>query len=273
MGTRWKKPLLALIISLLVDGLGQIYNGELIKGMALALAGWILIWVGFSYLMSSFGGLIVFIVAGLAFKIYLCVDSFAVAKRIQADIAHSKPSLALRIGVAILIIVVVSCVSSDWFINKFFAFHAFKIPSASMCPTICEGDRMVANVKAFRGTSPQRGDVVMFRFGPDRISFIKRVIGVAGDVVSESNGQLLVNARPIATPPSGCGKAAAQDTYQPARIGSVQVKAGTVFLVGDNINNSYDSRHFGLIGESQVFGRPVYLYWSPERSRIGCPVH
>lgn len=77
-GTRWWQPLLALLFTLLADGLGQVYNGELIKGLAFAIVGWLLIWLGFRHLMHSFYGMFLSLGLGLAFKIYLCVDAFFV---------------------------------------------------------------------------------------------------------------------------------------------------------------------------------------------------
>jgi signal peptidase S26 family len=180
--------LLAVILSLLPDALGQIYNGELIKGLAFAIVGRTLVWLGFSCLMSWLYGLIVFVFLSLALKIYLSVDAFVVAKKSQVDTTRSKAPLALRIGAGTLIIAVAVYLSSDSFMKKFFTFHAFKVPSASMCPTICESDRLIADMGAFRRSVPQRGDVVMFLFESEAALHIKRVAAVEGDEVSQSHG-------------------------------------------------------------------------------------
>jgi signal peptidase I len=273
-GPRWRKPLLALIISLLADGLGQIYNGELSRGLAFALAGWVLIYLGFSYLMSSFTGLIFFIVISLAYKIFLCANAFVVAKKLQVDQTRPKPPLAWRIGAAALIMVVDLSISSDYFIKKYLAFHAFKIPSSSMCPTICEGDRIIADMRAFRGNAPQRGDVVIFLFQAESNLHIKRVAAVAGDEVSQLHGQLMINGKPLKAPDSACGMPAVptNGSGTPSNLAALRVPPEHLFLVGDNLDNSYDSRYYGTVEVSRVKGRPIYLYWSTQRVRIGCAI-
>jgi signal peptidase I len=271
---RWKKPVLALFFSLLADGLGQIYNGELIKGLAFALAGWILVWLGFSYLMSSFSGFILFIVLSLAFKTYLCVNAFIIAKKFQVDATLARVSLVPRIAAATLVIGVALCVSSDPFIKKFFAFHAFRVPSASMCPTICEGDRIVADMRAFRQDSPRRGNVVMFLFDSESTLHIKRVVAVGGDNVSASHGRVIVNGSPVGFPVSACGTPAAQTNNYEASpdLAPLRVPPDKLFLVGDDLDHSYDSRYYGTVEVTKVRARPVYLYWSPQHARIGCAI-
>jgi len=213
-GTRWWQPLLALLFTLLADGLGQIYNGELIKGIAFALVGWLLALFGFRHLMYSFYGMLLSVALGLAFKIYLCVDAFVVARRLQGDTIRRKAHLALRIGAAILITGAALLASSDSFLKRFLIFHAFKTPSGSMCPTICEGDRFVADMRAFRQSSPRRGDVVLFLFDTESSLHIKRVLAIGGDEVSASNGRIIVNGNAVEPPASACGTSAQSTSYE-----------------------------------------------------------
>lgn len=273
-GSRWKKPLLALTCSLLADGLGQIFNGEMIKGLVFALASWILLLLGFSYLMSSFLGLILFIALSLAFKIYLCADSFLFARKLLVDTTRSKPPLALRISAAILILGVVLYITSDSFFRKFLAYHAFRIPSASMCPTICEGDRLVADLRAFRRSVPQRGDVVIFLFDSETSLHIKRVAAVGGDEVSASHGRVIVNGNSVDSPSSACGTPPIQSySFETSPdLAPLRVPPNRLFLIGDNMDHSYDSRYYGTVEVGRVRGRPAYLYWSPQLKRIGCKI-
>jgi len=272
--SRWKKPFLALICSLLADGLGQIYNGELIKGLALALASWIILMLGFSYLMSSFIGLILFIVLSLVYKTYVCTDAFRFARKLLVDTARPKPPLALRIGAAILILGVVLCITSNSFFKEFLAYHAYKIPSASMCPTICEGDRIVANLTAFRRSGPQRGDVVIFLFDSENSLHIKRVVAVGGDDVSATHGHVIVNGNPVESAASACGTPPIQSfSFETSPdFAPLHVPPNKLFLVGDNMEHSYDSRYYGTVEVSKVRGRPIYLYWSRQHARIGCVI-
>lgn len=272
-GTRWWQTLLALLFTLLADGLGQVYNGELIKGLAFAIVGWLLIWLGFRHLMHSFYGMFLSLGLGLAFKIYLCVDAFFVARKLQVDATRRKAPLALRIGAAILISGAALLTSSDPFLKRFLIFHVFKTPSGSMCPTICEGDRFVADMRAFRLSGPRRGDVVMFLFDKESSLHVKRVVAVSGDEVSGSNGRIIVNGNPVEPPASACGTTAQAHSYEGSPdVGPQRVPPGRVFLVGDDMHNSYDSRYYGTVEVSRVRGRPLYLFWSQQSERIGCTI-
>ena len=150
-------------------------------------------------------------------------------------------------------------------------FRAYKISSGSMCPTICEGERVVAGAEAYELRHPDRGDLIVFDFDHSGTIFPKRVIGVAGDVVSPGPANtILVNGSPLKIPapcavqPIG-GSFPDLPSFKP-----VTVPEGTLFVVGDSLGNSYDSRFFGPIPLDEVRGQLRFIYWSNNRSRIGC---
>lgn len=62
--------------------------------------------------------------------------------------------------------------------------HAFRVPSSSMCPTICNGERILVEMQGGQPYTPKRGDVIVFEYGPESVNFIKRVIGLPGDIVA-----------------------------------------------------------------------------------------
>jgi signal peptidase I len=148
-----------------------------------------------------------------------------------------------------------------------------------MCPTICEGERIVADMDAFLRDAPQRGDVILLDFHSVRGPlFIKRVVGIAGDIVSERDGTILVNGRPFKEHalPQVCGKPKVESLTrgEEPRFDPVSVPAASFFVIGDNSPNSYDTRipGFGLATSDQIKGRPLHIYWSTDKSRIGCPI-
>jgi signal peptidase I len=104
---------------------------------------------------------------------------------------------------------------------------------------------------------PQRGDIIVFRYPkePSR-DFIKRVIGVPGDVVEIKNGVVYVNGRPL------------QENYTadaPSYFAAAeQVPDGQYFVLGDNRNNSSDSHIWGLVPEENIIGRAWFSYWPPD---------
>jgi signal peptidase I len=168
-----------------------------------------------------------------------------------------------------------------FFVVKFFLWancfdlHGFVARSGSMCPAICENERILAGMDAFNKRLPQRGEVIFFDRDEGTTKFIKRIIGVAGDTVSFGpSNTILVNNKPLAMPPP-CGennKYARSGPEGPA-FEPVKVPEGSFFVVGDNLDNSYDSRHFGLVPVDKVRGKALLIYYSPNPSRIGCRIN
>jgi signal peptidase I len=275
----WRKPIIPLLLSLLFPGLGQWLNREPRKGLIFALSLPVLVSaIGLTRIFVVFWGLVCAYLAFVIWRIWICIDAFRVGRRM----AQSK-NLDRISGVSwILAFVIVLCgvfTSTDYYLKKFVYFHAFKVPSASFCPTVCEGEKIVADMTAYRTSTPKRGQVVMFDFqsasGP---LYIKRVVGVEGDLVSERDGAILVNGEALQSSSKAtvCGRPRSSDDIgrDLPRFKPMLVPPSSFFVVGDNSANSYDSRieGFGFVKSDQIRGRPLYIYWSPGSGRIGCPV-
>jgi signal peptidase I len=155
-----------------------------------------------------------------------------------------------------------------------FELKGFRSPTSSMCPTICIDEFFIVSMNAYRGRNPKRGDVVMHDTPQSPAPFVKRVIGIPGDTVSPGgHNEVLVNGSPLPQP-SVCGKPLRSDISGSDNppFQAVKIPEGYLFVVGDNLSNSYDSRFYGLVALHQVKGKPLFLYWSPGTSRIGCPI-
>lgn len=158
-----------------------------------------------------------------------------------------------------------------------FVVQAFKIPSGSMLPTLLIGDHLLVN-KFVYGVSlpftgktllsfrePERGEVVVFRFPKDRsIDYIKRVVAVPGDTLQVRDKQLYINGERVEDPHAYIsaptilpGPVSPRDNFGP-----VLVPEGRVFVMGDNRDNSYDSRFWGFVEQSDILGKAFILYWS-----------
>lgn len=158
-----------------------------------------------------------------------------------------------------------------------FVVQAFKIPSGSMLPTLQIGDHLLVNkfiygIKVpFSGqtlvpiSQPDRGDVVVFRFPKDpSIDYIKRVVGVPGDKVEIKNKEIFINGKKAEDShayftntqilPAG---ASPRDN-----LGPFVVPEGKIFVMGDNRDNSHDSRFWGFVEHKAVLGQAFILYWS-----------
>ena len=176
------------------------------------------------------------------------------------------------------------------FIRAYF-IQAFKIPSGSMIPTLLIGDHILVN-KFIYGTTlpfsdrrilpfrkPEKGDIIVFKYPEDRKrDFIKRVIAVEGDVIESKNKVIYVNGKAVDEP-------YAQHTDASLRPGGIEprdnfgphiVPKEKYFMMGDNRDQSYDSRYWGYVDIRDIRGEALIMYWSwdgknhwPRFERIG----
>lgn len=139
------------------------------------------------------------------------------------------------------------------------------IPSESMIPTLLEGDRIVVEKVSYRFAPPEPGDIVVFKapeplqeigFGKDE-ALIKRVVAVPGQVVAVHNGQVVVDGQPLAE-----SYIAEPIAYE---LLPYPIPEGTVFVMGDNRNNSNDSHVWGALPLDRLVGRAVFRFWPPDR--------
>jgi signal peptidase I len=161
-----------------------------------------------------------------------------------------------------------------------FVVQAFKIPSSSMEPTLQIGDHLLVNkfiygikipfigTKYFQYKKPQRGDIIVFIYPKDRSKdFIKRVIGTEGEKVQIVRNKIYINNQLIEDPWGHYDERAFTTKYlQPMEIfGPVSVPANSVFVLGDNRDNSQDSRFWGFVNVNEVKGKAIIIYFSWDR--------
>jgi signal peptidase I len=161
-----------------------------------------------------------------------------------------------------------------------FVVQAFKIPSSSMEPTLQVGDHLLVNkfiygikfpfieTKYFQFKKPQRGDIIVFVYPKDRSKdFIKRVIGTEGEKVQIVHNKIYINNQLIDDPWGRYDERAPSTKYlQPMeRFGPVTVPVNSVFVLGDNRDNSQDSRFWGFVNVNEVKGKALIIYFSWDR--------
>ncbi len=181
------------------------------------------------------------------------------------------------------------------FFIRTFVVQAFKIPSGSMKPTLLIGDHILVSkfiygvkIPYFRNTlipvrDPKRGEIIVFIYPEDRSKdFIKRVIGIAGDTIEIRSKQIFLNGMPYEDKHGVYVDGfVIPGAIQPRdNFGPVTVPKGTVFTMGDNRDQSYDSRFWGFVDLKDVMGKAYVIYWSwdkEERSvrwnRLGSLLH
>jgi signal peptidase I len=188
-----------------------------------------------------------------------------------------------------------------------FLFQAFKIPSGSMKNTLLIGDHILVNKLFYRTWTKEdlaemfevvpllgdairgltrllpfdyhfrfkdvgRGDVIVFKFPRDESrDFIKRVIGMPGEVVEVRGREVLINGKPIIEPYAKFDEFGQQGAFATRdRFGPVRVPGGHLFMMGDNRDNSLDSRAWGFLSMDKVRGEAFVIYWSCIKPGLFC---
>jgi signal peptidase I len=131
----------------------------------------------------------------------------------------------------------------------------FRIEGASMEPNLHDSEYVLIDKVSYRLHAPERGDVIVFERQGNERDYIKRIIGLPGDTVQVAGGQVRVNG--IALDEPYLNQATHND--MPAQ----RVEEGRYFVMGDNRNNSSDSRVFGSIPVNDIIGRAWLVYWPP----------
>jgi signal peptidase I len=156
--------------------------------------------------------------------------------------------------------------------------EAFKIPSASMLPTLQIGDYLLVNKLRYgvripglrryllRYARPQPGDVIVFGNPRDpAITYVKRVAAVEGEVVEIHDKQVLVNGVPRDVPSAFFTQSShVQSDSRRDNLGPLVVPPGRVFVLGDNRDQSFDSRFWGFVKLYDVEGKALLVYWSAD---------
>ncbi len=214
-----------------------------------------------------------------------------------------KKSVVREYVEAILIAVVLALLIRQYVIQ------AFKIPSGSMVPTLLVGDHLLVNKFIYRFRSPERGEIVVFKFPQDReTDFIKRVIALPGEEVALKKGKLFINGKEVDDSSAVYEKSSASGRERdlppfrvPARGDVIRLDGGQtelyrhlianelgdrgtivngrllidgkeaksyevqndyLFVMGDNRDNSYDSRFWGPVNVRDLVGKALIIYWS-----------
>jgi len=159
-----------------------------------------------------------------------------------------------------VLIIIISAACLSLFLQSFI-IEPRVIPTGSMLPTIQLDQRILVNKFIYSYKSPQRGDIVVFTppvITEDNKDYIKRVIGVAGEKIEIKNGQVYINDMPLL------------ENYTNGRaeydFGPIVVPENSLFVLGDNRNNSYDSHAWNKwLTLNQVKGKAFFTYWPFQR--------
>ncbi|MFC2159491.1 signal peptidase I [Actinomycetota bacterium] len=174
-------------------------------------------------------------------------DNSSKTKKITREVIGYLIAIISAVALAVLI--------------RTFIFEPFIVPTPSMEPTLMVGDKVIINKLSYKFTDIERGDIIAFHSATeDDKELVKRAIAVEGDEISlTSEGEIFINGEKLS------------ENYllgdQDIKYLNEVITVGTdeVFVMGDNRNNSFDSRFFGNIPKDKIFGEFVIIYWPPSR--------
>ena len=283
---RPRKPFVALLLSV-VPGLGQIYNGQLPKGLLLLLFDLLFpVLFGVSGVLLKMSGLMIMALVGVAFFIYRMVDAFIVAKRL-------KPYELKPFNKWYTYLVFTLCIFGiRYFLDAptSTGILTLRVPTPSMVPTILPGDFVVAQLNAYDDRQINYGDIVIFN-APNGSIWTHRVVALPLDTLEIVEGKVLVNGQANETrkfSESVYGDEAGfefeerlphgkqikifmfkDNPYPEGRTAYKRViPQNEYFLMGDSRDNAMDSRFIGPIKKDQIIGRVIYSYWGSTSERI-----
>ena len=298
--TSRRRPWLAGLLSLLMPGLGQLYNQNIRLAWPLLVvmifvtpaAKWLITAVppavGLAVMVAVLVGVTVLLILAL-------VQAFLQARRIGVV----QPAWFNRWYVYVGLYLLTGMASFALEILPIPTSNSYNIPSSSMSPTLLVGDQLTAKANAFADRLPMRGDIVLFEMPDDpSATFVSRVVGLPGDRVKWSEGRfylngVMVDRRPIEdflqagnvnptlspvaqyeeTLPGG-------PTYRIVEVAGdlgpsddteeFEVPDNHYFVAGDNRDRAVDSRNGrGYVPLVAMRDKPLFLYWSSDLSRIG----
>ncbi len=170
------------------------------------------------------------------------------AKRKRTPIFELVESVAIAVVLALVI--------------RIFLFEPFYIPSGSMEPTLQIEDKIIVNKVVYRFKEPQRGDILVFKYplDPSR-DYVKRVIGLPGETLEIKDSAVYINGSSLT------------ESYLPSDLklmdfGPVSIADGSYFMMGDNRNNSQDSRVWGVLPENYIVGKAFFIFWPGSRISV-----
>lgn len=169
-----------------------------------------------------------------------------------------KPSLASHLIEFIQTLVIFAAIASAIYL---FVAQPHKVSGASMDPNFKHGDYILTDKISYRFWEPIRGDVVVFKNPKDTSQdFIKRIIGIPGDLVEVGDGHIFLNSRQLNEPFLKSGVTTKSGFFLKENE-EIIVPQNHYIVLGDNRPNSSDSREWGFIAKNEIIGRVILRYW------------
>ncbi len=278
-----RRPL-AVLLSCLGPGLGQVYLGRTGRGFVLLVLGLAAVPVVAAAALAPPSGLAFGAELLAAFVAVLCLVVGAVDAAIPRAGDGLRPppsSRQVALGIAALVVLELAVGVGGALFTRAHLSEAFKIAGDSMQPTLDRGDRVLVTKQTTWDRPLRRGDVVVYHAAPGGPAYVKRVVALGGDTVALQGDAVIVNGRPMAPlgEPAPDGARRGVERYPDggevpvsvppaAKAGPpVEVPSGSCWVLGDHREDAKDSRQHGPVPLDQVVGVVRYRYWP--LSRVG----
>jgi signal peptidase I len=282
-----RNPFIAFLFSLVLPGLAQVYNGQLIKGI-IFFSLFILLPVLFGIFSAAntFYGYAILFTIELLFRIYILIDGVVVAKRFKNYIPKPYNTWYYHLLIVLGVIVIF------WFYDTraIIGIQSNIVPSPANEPTIQIGDRVITDLHAYKKAQPGYGDIIVYQ-NDKGIQYAFRVAGLPNDTIAIEQHIVTINGRKSK---STFIKDAINEEYEVsefeeefpdghkhliyknketidtavANMENIIVPPNSYFVLGDNRDNASDSRYEGCVKRDKIIGRVVYSYWGQSKDRI-----
>lgn len=256
-----RNPFIAFLLSLLLPGMGQLYNGQFRKAILVLFLrlGNLYVFV-LSGLIHHFIGFMLLFIFGIAVYVFSLIDAIVVAILKKRTVLQRYQ----RSYIYISVILVVSSYSFFLPTNTLVGMKAMIASGPSMEPTLISGDRFVIDTHIH---DLKQGDIVVLRSPKDnKQQIVKRVIALGGDDIEIKDNVVTLNGKPLDEPYITKAKSG-------YRLGLTKIPQGQIFVLGDSRDISYDSHIFGPLPKSMVIGKANFIYFSRDLKRIGIEIN
>ena len=258
-----RRPIIAFLFAIAGTGLGQIYNGQLLKGTVFAFGRQIFLYAtSFVVVSASLNVATAFGVLVLAYVLYIIIDAVVISFRSKRFTL--KPYNKWYFYLFFLFLVL-GMNAYNSMIIKSFLMEAYKMPSGSMLPSVLPGDHFIIDRTYARDDNPEREDIIVFKYPKDpKKNFVKRIVAIGGDTVEMKDKNLYINGNAV----DEAFTNHSNNDVLPARMSRrdnfdpIQVPEGKVFVLGDNRGDSHDSRFWGFVDRKDIKGKALFIYWS-----------
>lgn len=266
METKSRSVILSGVSSLLAPTFGHIYVGRPLRGFTILAFGFLMLilcgWIGASTSLWSFYTtqaiylIVVFILA---------IDAMLIARKSKNYELKRYNKWYFYIPSVLVILLVLNVFMANR--GRIVGFDNHRNVSMNMAPTLLAGDLIATDTRQYAvGHTPERGEIITFKYPKDTsIIYVKRVIGLPGENISIKGGSLYINGEEIAEPYiQDNSNVRPYSQYMDEK----KIPEGHVFVLGDNRDNSNDSRFWGMLPISKITGKVTLIWYALDTSRI-----